>query len=61
VAGPGVPTALELLAYDPQTAGGLLVSLPAAKGAVLQAQFDAQGLFLRRIGSVEDGAGVALV
>ena len=61
VVGPGVPAALELLAYDPQTAGGLLVSLPAAKGAVLQAQFDAQGLFLRRIGSVEDGAGVVLV
>jgi selenide, water dikinase len=60
VAGPGVPAALELLAYDPQTAGGLLVSLPAAKGAVLQAQFDAHGLFLRRIGSVEDGAGVVL-
>jgi selenide,water dikinase len=59
--GAGVPPSLELLAYDPQTAGGLLVSLPADKGAILQAQFDAHGLFLRRIGSVEDGAGVALV
>ena len=53
--------ALELLAYDPQTAGGLLVSLPADKAVSLQAQFDARGLFLRRIGSVEDGEGVALV
>ena len=58
--GAHVPEALELLAYDPQTAGGLLVSLPAAKGASLQAQFDARGLFLRRIGSVEEGAGVVL-
>jgi selenide,water dikinase len=59
--GGDVPPSLELLAYDPQTAGGLLVSLPSDKGAILQAQFDARGLFLRRIGSVEDGAGVALV
>jgi selenide,water dikinase len=58
--GAGVRPSSELLAYDPQTAGGLLVSLPADKGAILQAQFDARGLFLRRIGSVEDGAGVAL-
>jgi selenide,water dikinase len=55
-----VPPELELLAYDPQTAGGLLVSLPADKGASLQAQFDSSGLFLRRIGSVEEGAGVVL-
>jgi selenide, water dikinase len=48
------------LAYDPQTAGGLLVSLPAAKAPALQAEFDAAGLFLARIGVVEAGAGVAL-
>jgi selenide, water dikinase len=59
--GGDVPPSLELLAYDPQTAGGLLVSLPSDKGAILQAQFDARGLFLRRIGTVEEGAGVALV
>ena len=59
--GAGVPPSLELLAYDPQTAGGLLVSLPSDRGAILQAQFDARGLFLRRIGSVEAGEGVALV
>ena len=52
--------ALEALAYDPQTAGGLLISLPAEKAAVLTASFADRGLFLRRIGRVEEGSGVAL-
>jgi selenide,water dikinase len=56
----GVDEALLGLAYDPQTAGGLLVSLPAERGAVLEAEFAARQLFLRRIGRVVDGAGVAL-
>lgn len=50
----------EALAYDPQTAGGLLVALPAEQGAVLEAAFATQGLFLRRVGHVEAGAGVVL-
>lgn len=54
----GVSPVLEALGYDPQTAGGLLVSLPAEKGATLEAEFDARGLFLRRIGSVGEGEGV---
>jgi selenide, water dikinase len=48
------------LAYDPQTAGGLLVSLPREQGPSLEAEFGRAGLFLARIGTVEDGAGVAL-
>jgi len=48
------------LAYDPQTAGGLLVSLPADKGPVLEATFAARSLFLARIGRVAEGGGVAL-
>ena len=48
------------LAWDPQTAGGLLISLPKERGAVLQATFDAAGLFLTRIGAVEEGSGVEL-
>jgi len=52
--------AREALAYDPQTAGGLLVSLPAERGVVVEATFAAQALLLRRIGHVEAGAGVAL-
>jgi selenide,water dikinase len=57
----GVAPELEELAYDPQTAGGLLVSLPREQGMALEAEFDAAGLFLARVGAVEDGAGVALV
>ena len=53
-----VPDALVSLGYDPQTAGGLLVSLPRERGAALEAEFERAGLFLRRIGFVEEGAGV---
>src|SRR5439155_18591224 len=38
------------LAYDPQTAGGLLVSLPREKGPALEAEFARAGLFVARIG-----------
>jgi selenide, water dikinase len=53
-----VPETLSALGYDPQTAGGLLVSIPAERGATLEAEFDAARLFIRRVGSVEEGAGV---
>ncbi len=56
----GVADELLALAYDPQTAGGLLISVGADKGAVLTAAFGAAGLFLRRVGSVEAGVGVRL-
>jgi selenide,water dikinase len=57
----GVPETLVALGYDPQTAGGLLVSLPAHQGAALEAEFAARRLFLRRVGTVEEGAGVLVV
>jgi selenide,water dikinase len=60
VAASGVAPELVELAYDPQTAGGLLVSLPADKGAVLEAEFARAGLFLARVGAVSAGAGVEL-
>lgn len=60
VASDGVPDDVLALAYDAQTAGGLLVSLPAEKALSLQAEFERAGLYLARIGSVEEGAGVLL-
>jgi selenide, water dikinase len=50
----------EALAYDPQTAGGLLVSVPAERSTVLEATFAAEDLFIARIGRVETGRGVVL-
>jgi selenide,water dikinase len=56
----GVPEELLALAYDAQTAGGLLVTLPAEKAASLEAEFARAELFLARIGAVEAGSGVVL-
>ena len=57
----GVPETFVALGYDPQTAGGLLVSLPSEQGPALEAEFGARRLFLRRVGAVEEGAGVVVV
>jgi selenide,water dikinase len=51
---------LDALAFDPQTAGGLLVSLPSDRAAALEAEFGARRLFIRRIGRVEEGTGVVV-
>lgn len=56
----GASEAALALGYDPQTAGGLLVALPADKGALVTAAFAERGLLLARIGRVEAGRGVAL-
>jgi selenide,water dikinase len=55
-----VAAELVELAFDPQTAGGLLVSLPRNRGPALEAEFARKGLFLARIGAVEAGTGVVL-
>jgi selenide,water dikinase len=56
----GVAEDLLAVAYDPQTAGGLLVSVPGERAPALTAEFAARGLFARRIGSVAEGAGIEL-
>jgi selenide, water dikinase len=48
------------LAYDPQTAGGLLISLPGDKAMALEAEFARAELFLARVGAVVAGSGVSL-
>ena len=50
----------EALAYDPQTSGGLLVSLAADRVPVVEATFAALDLPLWRVGRVEAGTGVVL-
>ncbi|MGH3039819.1 MAG: selenide, water dikinase SelD, partial [Gaiellaceae bacterium] len=56
----GTSAEVAALGYDPQTAGGLLASLPADKAPVLEAHFRAEGAFLARIGKVEEGSGVTV-
>ena len=56
----GLADDVAALGYDAQTAGGMLISLPADKALSLEAEFRARDLFLRRIGAVEDGAGVVV-
>src|SRR5205823_14254276 len=56
----GVNDTLVALGYDPQTAGGLLVSAPAEQAAGLEGEFTSRKLFVRRIGRVEEGAGVVV-
>jgi selenide, water dikinase len=56
----GAPDEVLALGYDAQTAGGLLVSLPADKALSLASEFRARGLYLARVGTVEAGTGLAL-
>jgi selenide,water dikinase len=56
----GASDAQVALAYDPQTAGGLLVSLAAEHGAGLERAAADQGLFLAQIGTVGAGGGIRL-
>jgi selenide,water dikinase len=55
-----VPDAMVSLGFDPQTAGGLLITLPRERAAALEAEFTARKLFLRRVGWVEEGAAVVV-
>jgi selenide, water dikinase len=52
--------ATEALAFDPQTAGGLLVSVPGERAAVLEATLEDAGIVAARIGRTETGSGVVL-
>jgi selenide, water dikinase len=55
-----VPEELLALGYDAQTAGGLLIALPAEQALSLQTEFERNDLFLARIGAVEEGSGVSV-
>ena len=51
----GVAEDLVALAYDPQTAGGLLVAVAPGRAPALESAFAASGQPLARIGRVETG------
>jgi len=48
------------LAFDPQTDGGLLASVPASRSAALERAAAERGVLLARIGTVASGAGLLL-
>jgi len=56
----GTTDALEALAFDPQTAGGLLASVAPERAAVLEATLGAEGILAARIGRIVPGSGVGL-
>jgi selenide,water dikinase len=60
VAAGSVGEDLVALAYDPQTAGGLLVAVEARRAPALESAFAAASQPLARIGTVEAGSGVQL-
>lgn len=51
---------LEALAFDPQTSGGLLASVPAERLALVEDRLNAERQNYWRVGSVKDGAGIVL-
>ena len=55
-----VEEALRSLLHDPQTSGGLLIALPAAAAALLQARCAEVGELCVAIGSVVEGRGIVV-
>jgi selenide,water dikinase len=53
-----VPPDLATLLYNPETSGGLLLSVPSEFVAQLEQSFAEKGLTLWRIGKVESGKGI---
>jgi selenide, water dikinase len=50
--GPGIPESAKALLYDPQTAGGLLIALPAEDSAALLSEMKKSGIPAVQIGEV---------
>lgn len=56
-----VPDYLEDLLFDPETSGGLILTLPTDRAEQLEAAFREAGEPLWRIGEVQAGSGLILV
>lgn len=52
---------LDLLLFDPQTSGGLLLALPPEAADDLEARFAEAGELCRRVGAVVAGSGITIV
>jgi len=57
---PGVDATLLDLFYNPETSGGLLLSVSAGQADAVISAFDAAGLQLWRIGEVQPGTGIVV-
>ena len=51
---PSVPQALSDVLYDPQTSGGLLISVPEARSGELMQRLEAEGVAAALVGEVRD-------
>jgi len=56
-----VPEAMRQVLFDPQTSGGLLISLPEQQAAEFERLMTAEGLSSWRIGRVVEGSGVQVL
>lgn len=57
----GLGRSLDDLLHDPQTSGGLLISLPADRAAALEAAFTHEKASFWLIGEVAEGSGVEVM
>jgi len=52
-----IPLWLQDIASDPQTSGGLLISLPIEEWTILKTDYDRLGIFYAEVGRVVSGTG----
>jgi selenide,water dikinase len=50
----------ELLLFDPQTSGGLLIGVPAKQSEAFAAAAKAENISMWKIGEVQDGSGIVV-
>ena len=55
-----IPQTLVELMFDPQTSGGLLISVPQKRAAQLEAAFQDANEQIWQIGTVEEGLGLVV-
>jgi len=52
-----IPLWIQDIASDPQTSGGLLISLPVEEWVILKNDYDRLGIFYAEVGHVVAGTG----